>query len=112
MLPREHKLNRVTFPKYKEPKKNWTGISLRIQYTYSNSADLAQCAVVVPKKICALAVGRNKLKRTIFQKIEQYGDDLLQKKGMKVVIFPLNKEGVISPLSIEKDIQDFVSQLR
>lgn len=112
MLPREHKLNRVTFPKYKDPKKSWTGISLRIQYTYTNSSDPAQYAVVVPKKICALSVGRNELKRSIYHKIEQYGEKLLSEKGMKVVIFPLKKEGTISPAAIEKDIQDFISELK
>lgn len=112
MLPKEHKLSRVTFPKYKDPKKTWAGISLRVQYTYSNSTDRARVAVVVPKKIHALAVRRNELKRAIFQSIERYGGSFLKKCGMKVVIFPTKKETVISLHLIDEDIQEFVAQLR
>lgn len=112
MLPKEQKLTRVTFPKYTEPKKTWTGVSLRVQYFYTREAETTRYAVVVSKKVHALAVNRNRLKRLVFGALEANGGSLLQRTGMKVVIYPLKSENPQSAGLIEKDIADFVAQLR
>lgn len=111
MLPKSQKLTRTTFPKYTDPKKNWTGDFLRIQYTFTKSLRNPLFAVVISKKIHASAVKRNKLRREIFTMIENKQSTLSIKKGVKFVFFPLKKNGVINIESINKDIQSFLTQL-
>ncbi len=112
MLPKEQKITRVTFPKYTDSKKTWTGVSLRAQCFSTGGTEKVRCAVVVSKKVHVLAVNRNRLKRLVFSAIEAHSGSLLQKTGMKVVIYPMKKELPISALLIERDIKDFIAQLR
>jgi|GEM_PF-2305361 len=112
MIPKRHKLNRTTFPKYTDPKKTWTGTFLRIQYTFTKSTDNPLFAVVISKKIHASAVKRNKLRREIFEIIDKEQVSFQKQNGTKFVFFPLKKNGVIDNELLEKDIHDFSAQLQ
>lgn len=112
MLPKTQKLSRVTFPKYNEPKKTWAGDCLRVQYSFTGSVPNARFAVVVPKKVHSLAVRRNSIKRAVYTAILGCASTVPSNKGMKIVIFPLKKDSVLSPACIIRDIQSFFSHIK
>ncbi len=111
MLSKRHKLTHSTFPPYTKPKKTWNGQFLRIQYFSSNSNELPRFAVVISKKIEPSAVGRNRIKRAIFNCIQIEHRELTTRTGFSFLLFPQKKEGVVSIPAIQKDIADFAYTL-
>ena len=112
MLPKTQKLTRVLFPKHTEPKKTWVGDCLRIQYSYTNQVSKSRFAVVVSKKIHALAVRRNSIKRAIYEGIEHCGDILAIGRGMKIVIFPGKKDELLLSDAIVRDLKIFFAFIK
>ena len=111
MLSKRHKLTRSTFPSYTKPKKTWNGVFLRIQYFSTNHREWAKFAVVISKKTEATAVGRNRIKRAIFNCIHTEHPSLTGHSGFSFLLFPQKKEGIISIPGIKKDIADFTREL-
>ena len=69
MLPKKERLNRATFSRFFSAGKRIHSPSLQLVFTPYASL---HASVVVPKKIVKSAVGRNKLRRQIYDMVRRY----------------------------------------
>jgi len=112
MISKKNKLTRISFPKFSDPQKRWSGEFLSIQYTKKqNKEENTAFAVVIPKKTLNLAVKRNELKREIYDVASVLLDEFSKNGISKVVIMPNKSKLPIDRASIKESIQIFLESI-
>ena|SRR3989338_11681754 len=123
MLPRLHKLSRVTFPHRKDPRHSWVGKTLRVE-AYPSSSILGRpgggrrksttpCfAVVVAKRLSDTVVMRNTFKRQVMAVIQENVPYMKRLSFSKYVILPTKHLHEITRTEIVADMDMFLKARR
>ena len=109
MLPSKQKIDRKSFPSFKDKKfVVWTGKSLRIS-CFSGKERHQQFAVVVSKKQYKTHVHRNYFKRVIFECIRHNKDKFSRISAQHIVFHPMQAVESITNEEIFSEVGVFLS---
>lgn len=108
MLPKNRKLTRHTFPSQKERRSTYDGKAVRVVSYIGEGPQKTLFSVVVAKKYSNNAVERHFFKRRVFSALLPLLPAFDHFVHGKVVIFPLQKVGMITYADICADLNAFI----
>ena len=108
MLDKFHKITRQDFPAHNIPVSQWTGDVLRIRAVKKQN-NISRFAIISSKKQYDTKPERNIFKRRVFSELRQYLHKLDSNPHGYFIIFPVIHTKKISFISIQNDLENFVS---
>lgn len=109
MLSGERRISRADFPNPLLRAFEWRGEVIRVR-AIRNNGQIAQFAVISPKKTYRTKITRNRFKRRVFSVLSQKLNDFDQLKFGQYLIFPNKNTSIISYNEIVTDFDNFISQ--